>query len=369
MRRSGAAARVAAWPVLLLVLSVPGPGAHADTRGADLLPWRIERDIQRFRFSGTDEVMDLLAIRPGMTILDIGAGTGQFAYAFSKRLNGTGAVYATDTQAYCVDHMRKEAEIRGLDNLHPVLVRRDGLDEFYGKRKYDLVTVFHVAMAYEEQVGYFRELRGILAEGGRLVLILQKIPTPFSPADLTGDPREWIRDLSREPADSPYYGLLKDSTRTRIRGDSGRDPPEELKHAIVGDFNEALRSGPRFFRNFLDGSAFRRDTGLTPEERAFADFLLLSVPGGNFANRNAYRRDGGTQAVETADNPKLQEAAMFLNKLLILQKYRRFLRTDGLFLSGFTPPIRAVFEKAGYRVVRIYPDVIPLEDIVVLSAR
>jgi len=53
----------------------------------------------------TDNVMDLPAIRPGVTILDIGAGTGQFAYEFAGRLKGTGRVFAADINESCIDYI------------------------------------------------------------------------------------------------------------------------------------------------------------------------------------------------------------------------------------------------------------------------
>ncbi len=357
LRRGDALAKVCALMVPLLALSILGQRASSETRSANLLPWRIERDIQRFKFVGTDNIMELLAIRPGMTILDIGAGTGQFAYEFARRLNGTGAVYATDTQAYCVDYMRREAERRGLGNLHPVLVRKDGVDASYGREKYDLITVFHVLMPYEHRVEYFRELRGYLAEGGRLILILEKSPTPLSPGDFTGDFRGLIKELSLEPLDSPFYMGLKDSTRRLIRDNPEGEPPETLRRAIVADFNEMM-SDTRFGPHFLNGRAFRNDVKFSPDERKFADWLLLS-----FVDRNVFGRD--IKTLGEAGSKKIMQ----INKLLIMQRFRKFLKKDGMFQSGMTPPIKAAFEKAGYRLEHEYPDAIPFEGMSVFSAR
>lgn len=356
-RMDGTARRICASTILLVFVSITGQGAYADTQGRRLAPWRIERDIRRFKAVATDNVMKLLAIRPGMTILDIGAGTGQFAYEFARRLDGTGKVYATDANDYCIDYMKQEADRRGLSNLHPVLVKKDGVDEFYGKRRYDLITVFHVTMAYENQVDYFREMRGFLAEGGRFILVLYKIPAPFSPDDFTGDFRELIRKLSLEPADSPFSRILKDSTRIRLRNHPEAEPSEELKSAVAEGFNEML-SDTDFAAHFFDGSAFRKEVSFLPEERRYADWLLLPFP-----DRSVRKRDIRIQSSSRA------MTIATINKLLIMQRYRGYLKRDGLFVSGFTPSIRAVFESAGYRLERAYADVIPFEDMIVFSSR
>ncbi len=292
-----------------------------------------------------------------MTILDIGAGTGQFAYEFARRLNGTGEVFATDTQGRCIDYMERETGRRGLRNLHPVLVGKEGLDGFYGRQRYDLITVFHVYMNFRDRIDYFRELKGLLAEGGRLVLVLYKTPTLFSTEDFTGDFRGLVGELRSEPAESPFFGILSESTRRMIRDNPGAEPSESLRKAIVEDFNRALPD-VRFTARFHQGSAYRKQASFLPEERPYADWVLLPfrdesalAVGNNVQGELAFRMVGSA------------------NKLLILQRYRKFLKPDGLFASGFTPQVRAAFEKAGYRIRREYPDAIPFEDMIVLSAR
>jgi SAM-dependent methyltransferase len=349
--------RVSMLMVLSLVLSGAGQTACAGLRDGHVTPRRIERDIKRFRIVGTDNVMELLAIRPGMTILDIGAGTGQFAYEFARRLNGTGNVYATDAQAPCVDFMKKEAGKRGLDNLHPILVGWEGLDEFYGKHRYDLITLFHVSIPYDNQIAYLKELRGYLTEGGRLALILYKSPVSFSVADFARDFRGLIEALLREPPESPFGRLLNDPTRKWIREHPDAELPEGLKKAVTEGFNEALHDAD-FPARFLDGPGFSKDVSMLPEERSYAEWLLLTWRGDAAENRVARPRVApGDMALAT------------LNKLLIVQRNRRFIRRGGLFTSGFTPRVRAAFEKAGYRIEREYPDLIPFEDLVIFSAR
>lgn len=335
--------------------SVPGP--HAETGESRLVPWRVERDALRFRAVATDVVMETLAIRPGMTILDIGAGTGQFAFEFARRLDGTGTVYATDTNAYCIDNMKKEAGRRGLFNLRPVLVARNGFDDFYEKHRYDLVTIFHVAMPYEERVDHLRRLRERLTASGRLVLILYDIPAAFSPDDFTGDFREFTAALAREPAGGPFSGILSEPTKKRVREPGGAGDERDLRKAIAGDFNAFLQKTDLAAR-FADESVFEKETSLSPEERRYADWMLLPF-------RKGAVRVGDPGAGKRAD----ARTSATINKILVVQRYRRFLKKDGLFLPGLTSPIRDAFAKAGYRLERECRDLIPFEDLAVYSPR
>lgn len=349
--------------ILLAVVSITGQGAYADTRGGRPVPRRVERDLRHFKTVATDNVMDVLAIRPGMTILDIGAGTGQFAFEFAGKLKGTGRVFAADINDDCIDYIKKEAERRGLGNLHSVLVKKDGVDPFYGKYKYDLITVFHVSMTYEDQGDYFRELRGFLAEDGRLVLILYKIPTPFSPADFTVEFPGLIRELSQEPPESPFYKMLRESTRKKIGDLPGKNPPGEVRGAIVEDFNGALADS-LFAAGFLDGSGFGKDVRFSPEERRYADWFSQSYAGSGFRKPDGDVRSGNTRVQRVSGYPMFST----INKLLIVQRFRKYLKRDGLFRSGFSPPVRDAFEKAGYKVDREYTDLIPFEDMIVFSS-
>jgi predicted O-methyltransferase YrrM len=62
-----------------------------------------------------ERVLDLLDIRPGMTVADVGAGTGYFTVRMSKRVGAKGEVMATELQPEMLrilDHRVSAAGIR-----------------------------------------------------------------------------------------------------------------------------------------------------------------------------------------------------------------------------------------------------------------
>ena len=340
--------------LLLGVEAIAGQPAEAGTRSRVLAPGRIERDSRRFEILNRPALWDVLAVRPGMTILDIGTGTGQFAYAFAERLQGQGKVYATDVNEGCVRYVQEQASERKLRNIAPALVKREGLDEFYRSDTYDLIAIFHVLMDFEKEVDFLSYLRGSLVEDGRLILMLQKRFPDFSVHDFTADHEGLALAIMREHLDTPFYGALRESTRELMRASAGTGPAEGLINAIAEDFN-AILANANFGMDFFDGSAFRMDLDFTREERDFAQWLTLPN------NRQSVLR-----GIPNATWVSVQNARM-INKLLIIQRFRRFLRSDTLFTSGLSPAGRDALARAGYALRREYADLLPFEDVLVYS--
>jgi ubiquinone/menaquinone biosynthesis C-methylase UbiE len=90
--------------------------AFAAALGAALVslasPARAEDEAAR--------LAELLALRPGSTVADVGAGDGSFALAFAERVGPGGRVYATELGAEQLEALRAAARGAGLANLEVV---------------------------------------------------------------------------------------------------------------------------------------------------------------------------------------------------------------------------------------------------------
>ena len=62
----------------------------------------------------TEEIIRRLALGPGDTVIDLGAGTGAFALHAAKRC---GTVYAVDVSAAMIDYCRERAAEAGVTNI------------------------------------------------------------------------------------------------------------------------------------------------------------------------------------------------------------------------------------------------------------
>jgi ubiquinone/menaquinone biosynthesis C-methylase UbiE len=61
-----------------------------------------------------------LGLRPGMSVADIGAGTGLFMDELAHGVGSTGRVYAVDIAPAFVEHLRERAAASGLDQVQVV---------------------------------------------------------------------------------------------------------------------------------------------------------------------------------------------------------------------------------------------------------
>ena len=82
----------------------------------------------RDAFDHRDEILAACQIKPGMSVADIGAGTGLFTRLFSKSVGPDGRVYAVDISDEFVDHIRKLADEEKLTNVTPVLCTPDDVN-------------------------------------------------------------------------------------------------------------------------------------------------------------------------------------------------------------------------------------------------
>src|SRR5215813_3248638 len=64
-----------------------------------------------------DEIATLLAVEPGSTVAEVGAGHGQMAIRMAQRVGPSGHVYASEIDPVRIAEIQQRARDAGLDNL------------------------------------------------------------------------------------------------------------------------------------------------------------------------------------------------------------------------------------------------------------
>ncbi|HTY08763.1 MAG TPA: methyltransferase domain-containing protein, partial [Candidatus Edwardsbacteria bacterium] len=116
------------------------------------------------------EVVNLLELRKGDVVYDVGSGGGYFSLEFAQRTGPGGKVYTIDTNPRNLDFIRKQSAAQQLANVHPFRTR--AASDLAGIRdKADLVFLRNVFHHLPKPAEYFQALAPCLADGGRIAVI------------------------------------------------------------------------------------------------------------------------------------------------------------------------------------------------------
>lgn len=112
----------------LLVCCIPA--ARAQDMAPDTAPRPSSTpytgDLSIFEKPGRDQrlqierVMDLLGLKPGKSVADIGAGSGWFSVRAAHRVAPSGTVYAEDINPEAINYIRQRAARENLPNIHAI---------------------------------------------------------------------------------------------------------------------------------------------------------------------------------------------------------------------------------------------------------
>ncbi|MBI4803541.1 MAG: methyltransferase domain-containing protein [Elusimicrobia bacterium] len=206
--------------------------------------------IERKTMLPAGPIMKAMNIRPGIQIADVGAGVGVFAFPLAETLNGTGMVFATETDPKMIQALRREIDRKGYKNVLPVSVSAEGVDPFYKGRVFDIMLFAELYHYLWRPVDYFRQLRPSLTkETGRIFILHFKNVPDFNEIefdDFTGT----IKTLQLGEG-SPAFAQLEAGAGDFIRNWRGENAPPEIREKIVRNFNSLLND-PGFFNSMLD---------------------------------------------------------------------------------------------------------------------
>jgi SAM-dependent methyltransferase len=159
---------VAIFSALHLSAQAPAPSPHSTSTpyAGDLSIFETPGRDQRLQI---DRVMDLLYLKPGSTIADIGAGGGWFSVRAARRVAPNGRVIAEDINAKAIAYIQQRAQREHLANIEPLLGTPD--DPKLAPNSLDaalMLKVYH-EIAHPQLV--LADLRAALKPGARFGII------------------------------------------------------------------------------------------------------------------------------------------------------------------------------------------------------
>ncbi|MBI2618945.1 MAG: methyltransferase domain-containing protein [Ignavibacteriales bacterium] len=131
-------------------------------------PGRSEKleNPDRYQFLPPAKTLVTLGLKRGMTMADIGAGTGFFARAASEIVGSQGRVYAVDMSAEMLDQLKQ----RGLPpNVTPVLSKEYTIP--LEDHSVDFSFLAFVVHETERTSHFLEEVKRITRKGGRVAIV------------------------------------------------------------------------------------------------------------------------------------------------------------------------------------------------------
>lgn len=132
---------------------------------------REDREV----YAKRDEILAATGVKPGMSVADVGAGTGLFTMMFSEAVKPDGRVYAIDISKPFIDYIQQTAQVRRRKNITAIV--NDGIEVPLPEASVDLVFMSDVYHHFEHPAQTLLSIRNALRPGGRMVVVdYERIP-------------------------------------------------------------------------------------------------------------------------------------------------------------------------------------------------
>ncbi len=139
-----------------------------------------------------DRLAEVAAIHPGMTVADLGAGSGEVAVRMAARLGPSGRLYATELLQWRLEEIRNRAAAAGLANITTVHAATDSTG--LPARCCDVLYMRRVYHHLDGPTAIAAGIASALRPGGRLVVIDLMTPRWLPHSFQHGIPSEDLRN-------------------------------------------------------------------------------------------------------------------------------------------------------------------------------
>jgi ubiquinone/menaquinone biosynthesis C-methylase UbiE len=108
-------------------------------------------------------------IKRGMTVLDVGCGTGFFTIELANLVGESGKVIAIDVQSEMLDIL--ETKLRGKEIANRIKLQKCSDYNFNISEQVDFVLAFYVVHEAGNQKLFLKEIKKVLKPGGKLLIV------------------------------------------------------------------------------------------------------------------------------------------------------------------------------------------------------
>jgi SAM-dependent methyltransferase len=209
-------------------------------------------------------LVEKIDARPGETVLEIAAGTGDLGHELAKRVGSDGRLVSTDFSAEMLDVARRQGSALGLGNVEYRVLDAEKMD--LDDDSVDAAVCRFGYMLMADPAAALAQTRRVLREGGRLAFAVWSTPDRNPWAAVAG---RTIVELGHMPPPEPGApGVFAMGDPGRIRElvtGAGFGEPEIEEIAFAFRYADADDYWDSIMR--LSGQLARVIRGLTEEEQ------------------------------------------------------------------------------------------------------
>lgn len=154
--------------ILFLMLAFSCQGWISAQEHAGVLTPENANEARLNGLQPPDRVLDIIGVKPGMVVAEIGAGRGRYAVQLAVRVGRAGRVYAEDIDADALEHLRRRCRRWGLANVETVL--GEVTDPKLPAGQLDLIWIVSSYHHFDDPVALLRRARSALKPEGRLAI-------------------------------------------------------------------------------------------------------------------------------------------------------------------------------------------------------
>lgn len=124
-------------------------------------------------FSNPTHNIEYLNTQPGMTVLELGVGAGDYTLPLARRVGPTGSVYVADIQKDLLTRVRREAESYNLNNIYILWTDFDRISSLQELTddSMDRIILANTLFQLEHPQRIFQEMFRVLKKDGLVVYI------------------------------------------------------------------------------------------------------------------------------------------------------------------------------------------------------
>ncbi len=137
---------------------------------------------ERVKEEHSHKLLAMLPLKPGMVVVDMGAGSGYYTFALARKVGPTGKVLAVDIQKEMLAIIRRRMKARKVSNIEPIL--GTVTDPKLPEGKVDLILMVDVYHEFSHPYEMTRAMIRALKPGGKLAFVEFRLEDPNVPIKL-----------------------------------------------------------------------------------------------------------------------------------------------------------------------------------------